>query len=102
MKSGTSPAAGPTPAEAGAVAGTAKGELATALWISYNDVQTNGLWVAYNDSSILGYWCAPHSMPPLGSTMALECACICGHLLHTTVALDYACSMPNRLRFTGT
>lgn len=38
------------------VPGTPKGDLATALWTAYNDVNTNGLWMSYNDSGSIGYW----------------------------------------------
>ena len=56
VTAGSGPITSPTRAEAGLVSGTPKSDLATALWISYEDVGTNGLWIAYNDSSILGYW----------------------------------------------
>lgn len=56
IEAGSGPIATPSAAEAGMVAGTPKGDLAAALYVSYEDVGTNGLWVAYNDSGILGYW----------------------------------------------
>jgi hypothetical protein len=56
VMAGPNPFVSPTPAEAGMVDGTPKGNLATALFVSYEDVGTNGLWITYNDSSILGYW----------------------------------------------
>ena len=50
----------PTPEEAGVVTGVPKGDLATALWTSFQDVQTNGLWVAFNDSR---YYDQPNRNP---------------------------------------
>ena len=56
VEAGSGPITSPTSAQAGMVSGTPKGDLANALFASYEDVGTNGLWIAYNDSSILGYW----------------------------------------------
>jgi hypothetical protein len=56
VEAGPAPFVAPTPAEAGLVPGTPKGDLATAIFVSYEDTGTNGLWVTFNSSGFLGYW----------------------------------------------
>jgi hypothetical protein len=56
VKNTPGPIETPDRTDAGMVTGTPKGALATALWVSFNEMHTNGLWVGFSDSGILGYW----------------------------------------------